>query len=143
MEKTGKRLAENLKEYRRRLGWNQEKLAEMVDVSSGAVKRWETGKRFPKPEILEKIAEIFKITVSQLLSDSEPKQEPLPPATSINGLLKTLAEIPEDILNEIYHSKITAEKWDEIRGELGLPYKFKYDDELKASKSRRKRNNVP
>jgi transcriptional regulator with XRE-family HTH domain len=49
-------LALNMKVQRQILGISQAQLAEKVDTSTNYIALIETGKRFPKPEMLERIA---------------------------------------------------------------------------------------
>lgn len=48
-------------------GLTQKQLAEMLNVTDKAVSRWETGKNYPDIEMFEKIAEVFNVSVSELL----------------------------------------------------------------------------
>lgn len=48
-------------------GLTQKQLAEMLNVTDKAVSRWETGKNYPDIELFEKIAEVFEVSVSELL----------------------------------------------------------------------------
>ena len=49
-------------------GYTQERLAEMLGVSTAAVSKWETGNAYPDIMLLPKIAEIFDVSVDYLLS---------------------------------------------------------------------------
>lgn len=48
-------------------GYTQERLAEMLGVSTAAVSKWETGNAYPDIMLLPKIAEIFDVSVDYLL----------------------------------------------------------------------------
>ena len=64
MEQTlGKRIMEN----RKRLGWTQDRLAEQMGVSAQAVSKWENDQSCPDISLLPKLAELFGITVDELL----------------------------------------------------------------------------
>jgi len=57
-------LAENIKTYRKELGLTQSKLAEQVATATHYIAMIESGKSFPSPEMLERIAaELGKDTV--------------------------------------------------------------------------------
>lgn len=48
-----------------------EKLAELVSVTHGTVSKWETGAQFPRPDYLEKMAEIFRKPFSYFFTEDE------------------------------------------------------------------------
>ena len=54
-------LAQNMKEQRRILGITQAQLAERVNTSTNYIALIETEKKFPKPEMLERIAVALEI----------------------------------------------------------------------------------
>lgn len=58
----GKRLAE----VRKSRGLTQEKLAEMLDISSVSITYLETGRRWPRLLTLQKIAKCLKVPVAEL-----------------------------------------------------------------------------
>jgi len=58
--------AANLKEYRRKKGLTQEKLAEIADISLRYIAMLELGKSFPSGEMLEKIAIALDIQAFEL-----------------------------------------------------------------------------
>jgi len=59
-------LAENIKKYRSRRGWNQLLLAEKVDISANYLSAVETGKGWVTPLTLVKIAKALDIEVFEL-----------------------------------------------------------------------------
>ena len=61
--------AENFKRLRKEKGLTQEKVAEVLDVSSQAVSRWELSICYPDLELLPTIANYFGVTIDQLLSN--------------------------------------------------------------------------
>jgi len=70
-------LAENLKENRRKLGMTQEELAEKANVSTHYIAMIETCKKYPKPEMLEHIAQTLEIAPNKLFSVVSDPNEPL------------------------------------------------------------------
>ena len=70
-------LASNLKEYRRKLGLTQEELAEKADVSTHYIAMIEICKKYPKPDMLEQIAEALNIEPYKLFSFESDPNEPL------------------------------------------------------------------
>lgn len=55
-------------EQRKLRSLTQKQFADMVGVTDKAVSRWETGKSYPDTETLEKISEIFEVSISDILS---------------------------------------------------------------------------
>lgn len=62
---------EKLQYLRKQKNMTQEQLAERLFVSRTAVSKWESGKGYPNIESLKCIAEVFEITIDQLLSGDE------------------------------------------------------------------------
>lgn len=71
--------SEKLKEIRKNEGLSQEQLADKIGVSRQAITKWETGKGLPDVENMVIIAEIFKLTLDELLRDSAARQNPEKP----------------------------------------------------------------
>lgn len=67
--------SEKLKQIRNNEGISQEQLAERIGVSRQAVTKWETGKGLPDIENMTILAEIFKVTLDELISGTVPKNE--------------------------------------------------------------------
>ena len=69
-------LEEQIKHYRKQAGLSQEKMAEKIGVSRQAITKWENGTGTPDIANLMAIAELFQISVDELLSNekSEKKQ---------------------------------------------------------------------
>jgi len=61
-------LGEKIKMYRSQNGLSQEKIAELVGVSRQAVTKWESGQSAPSTTNLITLAEIFKISMDDLVS---------------------------------------------------------------------------
>ena len=69
-------LEEQIKHYRKQAGLSQEKMAEKIGVSRQAITKWENGTGTPDIANLMAIADLFQISVDELLSNekSEKKQ---------------------------------------------------------------------
>lgn len=61
----------SIKELRERAGVTQEQLALRMDVSQGAVSRWESGKTAPQSKLHKKLVRTLGCTVDELLSAIE------------------------------------------------------------------------
>ena len=65
------RFGEILKDLRRKNDITQEELADILDVTSQSVSRWEKGACYPDMELLPAIANYFNVTVDDLLGMNE------------------------------------------------------------------------
>lgn len=61
-------LEEQIKHYRKQAGLSQEKMAEQIGVSRQAITKWENGTGIPDISNLVAIADLFHISVDELLS---------------------------------------------------------------------------
>lgn len=61
-----------LKRLRGQRELSQKKLSELLGVTRQAVSAWETGKAAPDPEMLLRLAEVFGVSVDELLGGSGP-----------------------------------------------------------------------
>jgi len=68
-------LANNLKEYRRKSGFSQDKLAELAQISSQYLATVETCRKFPTPEVLERLATALSIETQLLFKASNTSEE--------------------------------------------------------------------
>lgn len=62
-----KNLSDHLKRYRKMRGWDQHDLAAAVDLTAGGIRGYEQQTRFPKPEELQKLADLMQTTPGKLL----------------------------------------------------------------------------
>ncbi len=81
---------------RKQKGITQDKLANMIGVSSGAVSKWETESSKPDIHLLSPLARALNATLNELLSFSE---EPLD---------EELSKIKKDITNTFLHSGFSS-----------------------------------
>lgn len=68
-EKLKKQIGANIVSYRKRLGMTQAKLAENLNYSDKAVSKWERGESAPDVLTLIQLAELFDVTVNDLIVD--------------------------------------------------------------------------
>ena len=62
--------AENLRRYSEKLNINQTEIASRLKVSTATASDWFNGKKYPRPEKMQKIADIFGVKVSDLQKDT-------------------------------------------------------------------------
>ena len=69
---------DKLKQYRTNHGLSQEQLAEKIGVSRQAITKWETKRGLPDVENMIILAELFKLTLDELVLEEVKKQENKP-----------------------------------------------------------------
>ena len=62
-----------IKELREKYHFTQAELAEKLNVSDKTISKWETGKGYPDISLLEPIAKVFDISVTELISGNAVK----------------------------------------------------------------------
>ena len=62
-------ISERLSVLRRGRGWSQEALAEKLGVSRQAVSQWESAQAVPELENLVAVADLFRVTLDDLVRD--------------------------------------------------------------------------
>ena len=68
-------LNENIKALRKTNGLTQDELAIRLNVVRQTVSKWEKGLSVPDAEMLQRIAEVFEVSVSQLLGSTISQNE--------------------------------------------------------------------
>ena len=63
--------SQRLQELRKREGFSQAKLAELVGVSFMTVRRWECGEVIPRLNEIRRLSEVLHQTIDELLNSSE------------------------------------------------------------------------
>ena len=84
-------LNENIKSLRKLKGITQEELAIRLNVVRQTVSKWEKGLSVPDAEMLIRIADIFEISVSELLGENIKNE------TSRNEIAEQLSRINEQL----------------------------------------------
>lgn len=89
-------LGNNIKKLRKQKGYSQETLAEQLHIVRQTVSKWEKGTSVPDAVMLNLIAELFEVSVSQLLGDDISDTEE---TSEINEVAKQLAILNEQFAN--------------------------------------------
>lgn len=84
--------AKRLKEIRKKRGYTQEELAELVDVAPRHISFIETAKSFPSTDLIERLCKILKINYNELFRFDE--------TFSRKELLENISEITKRLDNE-------------------------------------------
>lgn len=89
---------ENLKNLRKKKDLTQDEIAEILNVSTQTVSRWETNMGYPDIEMLPAIANFYGVTVDSLLGlDIDKKKEKIAEIIKLMYQHKTKGEIDEAI----------------------------------------------
>lgn len=70
-------LADKIIELRKKSGWSQEELAEMLDVSRQSISKWEGAQSVPDMARIIRLSEIFGVSTDYLLKDDAESPETL------------------------------------------------------------------
>jgi transcriptional regulator with XRE-family HTH domain len=100
-------LAANLKEYRRRSGFSQDKLAERADISSQYLATVETCRKFPTPDVLERLAAALDIESHLLFEVSTTPEEALERLhwSIVTNIKQVVRETIKETLAEEYRAQ--------------------------------------
>lgn len=88
-EQLRENFARNLSDLRRRAGLTQLELAEELNYSDKSISKWERGDGLPDLFVVAQIAELFEVTVNDMISSKVYKK----PLFSRNKLLTTILAI--------------------------------------------------
>ena len=67
-------LSDNIKNLRKQKGYTQETLAQALNIVRQTVSKWEKGYSVPDADMLEKLAEVLEVPVSDLLGQPQDAQ---------------------------------------------------------------------
>ncbi len=87
-------LGTNLYTLRQRAGLSQDALAEKLEVSRQSVSKWETDASVPELEKLIRLAEMFNVTLDELIRGDATASSP-PEETPEGGIPEPVPEIPD------------------------------------------------
>ena len=95
-------LARNIKENRRKNGFSQEKLAEKAGISTPFVAMIEVSRKFPTPDVLDRIAGALNIKTWQLFAVSPNPEEAMEKLhqSIVNDIEKVVANAVEKAITE-------------------------------------------
>ncbi|MDW7670004.1 MAG: helix-turn-helix transcriptional regulator, partial [Bacillota bacterium] len=61
-------VGQNIRFYRKMLGWSQDRLGEEIGVSDKTISSWEVDRTEPSMGVIQKLAEIFGCDTSDLVN---------------------------------------------------------------------------
>lgn len=96
-------LGNNIKELRKSKGYSQETLAEQLHVVRQTISKWEKGTSVPDAEMLNRISEMFEVSVAELLGSvvfEQENRENRETRQDIGEVAKQLAILNEQLANQ-------------------------------------------
>ena len=106
-------LALNLKEYRRKNGLTQEKLAEKAGISANYLSMVEISRKFPTPEMLDRLAQALNIQTFRLFD----------PAATPDGALLHLEQAIIENIEAVVRKTVKQDILSEINQTVGKAVK--------------------
>lgn len=114
---------ERLKLLRKSKGLSQPAFAEAFNIASGTISMWETGRRSPDLDTIQRLAQFFDVSVDYLLGrDDDPQQSPTHGDDNRD----------DDVLFALFGKhgdEITDEDMEDVRLALELVKKLRRDKE--------------
>lgn len=92
---------ENLKKARKRSGYTQRQLADLIGAKHNSVSNWETGQNQPDTDSIRKICEILSVTPNDLFGASHSVGTTVSRDDLKFALFEGSEEITEDMLREV------------------------------------------
>lgn len=107
------KLGVKIKEFRTARQWTQKDLAEKLGLAKSTVSLYETNRREPETEILVKMANLFQVSVDELLGNDPPGKEPKVVLYGSDGKLVDISELSQEDQTYILN---LAEKFKRMNG---------------------------
>ena len=92
MENLKIKLGKRIKDLRKAKNITQEKLAEMINMDITSLSKIETGRNYPQPETIERLAAALNTDISQLFSFSRLEKS----EDYLNAIIKNINVIQND-----------------------------------------------
>ena len=119
-------LTQNLKEYRRKNGFTQEKLAEKAGISANYLSMVEINRKFPTPEMLDRLANALNIQTFQLFN----------PSATADGAMLHLEQVIVENIEKVLRTTIKQDIENEINQTISKAIKQAYTEDSKSKKKR-------
>ena len=90
-------LSENIKSLRKQKGYTQEMVAERLNIVRQTVSKWEKGYSVPDAEMLERLAELLEVSVSELLGSPAVEKTD---AAELNAVVQQLTLLNDQLARQ-------------------------------------------
>ncbi len=98
-------LHETIKALRKQKGYSQEEVAARLNVVRQTVSKWEKGMSVPDADMLVRLAELYEVTVGDLLGAPQPEKSVAEDAPDPRELAEQLSRINEQLVIRNRRSK--------------------------------------
>lgn len=96
-----------ISELRKEKGYTQKDLAQKLLISDKAISKWETGVSFPDTALLLPLADLFGVTVTELLMCERMDNKKTMNGEQVENIVKTAIAYSEEKAARAYHTKNT------------------------------------
>ena len=95
-------IGENIKKFRKEKGYDQKKLAELLNVSNRTVSSWEIGRTEPNMGMVENIAYVLEINKADLINGYHTVEiEPVRESDTLNRLMQYAVRMNPEAQNDL------------------------------------------
>ena len=95
-------LGANLKSLRKSKGWTQKRLSELLDISEASISKYESNIASPPIEILRAYAQLFKVSLDELLGNQLSAQ------LSLGGLTDPQINVLQQLADAFRKSSLSS-----------------------------------
>ena len=107
-------LHETLRAFRKKKGYSQEEAASRLNVVRQTVSKWEKGLSVPDADMLVRLAELYEVTVGELLgAPHAPEDAPEAPQPDMHEIAEQLSRINEQL---VIKNRRSARIWKIVGG---------------------------
>ena len=130
------KLAENIRNYRKSMGFTQEQLAERLGITLGTISKWERGSSEPDLLYIMQIAELFHVSVDALIgftmhgNNVETELERLKAFSKEHTVEETAKEFDSSLIKFPNHFSIV---YGAATSHMQIGVVYRRDDELKRA----------
>ncbi len=98
---TEERTGQLIRELRLKAGWTQKELGMKIGISDKAISKWERGLSFPDITLLPRLAEVFHVSVGEIISGQQLSEPALNPEQLDDVVADTLAYSQRDSFSKV------------------------------------------
>ena len=89
-----------IRQLRLKEGWTQKELGSKIGISDKAISKWERGLSFPDITLLPRLADVFHVTVGEIISGQQLSEPALDPEVFDSVVADTLVYSKRDTFSK-------------------------------------------